>query len=312
MLLGCGPRSPAAPEEPAPAPAPAPAVASDAPPTPGDWPAAAAPEPPAVPSATDEIAGLDPDGQWAWAVARFPALAEHAALDRTELVAQLSEWFPDGRVWVRTASEACFPVKGTWTEDAFVGSARETVKVSGRTKTRTAYTVEIAPSGVVEMGPGGETFTRNKKGEWALTGGFGTGCFDVLVRASVSEVTPDAVYFAAYDYTLTIECAGTSTTTDVCEGGGTRTCESCSSFWAQPHASGRGFGRGTIGIRASKSTPIDCSVPCPADTVTPLLEPLNAIVKGRRFTGTTTLEGAVYKSRRTCERDPRWNVVAGG
>jgi hypothetical protein len=304
VLVACAPRPVAEPAPPEPRheaalPAPAPAA----------LPSPVQPEPP--PSPVDEIAGLDPDAQWAWAVERMPALAEHVAIDRAELLAQLPEWFPEGRVFVRVGESAkCFPIEGAWTGDAFVGRARERVTTKGRTKERVWYTVEVSPSGIIETGPSGETSTKNAQGKWEVTGGFGTGCMDVLVQRSVSEITPDAVRFAAYDYTLTIECAGTSKTTDVCEGGGTRDCERCSSLWAQPHASGMGFGRGSIAMHATKSTPIDCSTPCPPDSLTPLLEPLNAIVKDRSFTGTTTMEGAVYKSRRACERDPRWTPAA--
>jgi hypothetical protein len=306
VLVACAPKAVAEPVRPEPEPAPVAAVSipEAAPP-----PVAVPPEPAPSPL-MDEIAGLDAEARWAWAVERFPALADHAAIDHGELVAQLPEWFPDGRVFVRTSDSKCFPVVGEWTDGSFVGRARETVTVKGRTKERVWYTIEISPSGIVETGPGAETYTRNAKGKWEVTGGWGVGCMDVLAHRWLSEVTPDAIYFAGYEYTLTIECAGERVTTDVCIGGGERVCKQCAGLWAQPHASNMGFGRGRMGIGVKASTPIDCSAPCPADTLAPLVEPLGAIVKGRRFSGLASMDGAVYKSRRACQRDPRWTAPA--
>jgi hypothetical protein len=306
VLVACAPKPVAEPVRPEPAPAPAPAVSiPEAAPAP-----AAAPAEPAPPPLMAEIAGLDAEARWAWAVERFPALADHAAIDHDELVAQLPEWFPNGRVFVRTTDSKCFPVVGEWTDGSFVGRARETVTVKGRTKERVWYTIEISPTGIIETGPGAETYTRNAKGKWEVTGGWGIGCMDVLAHRWLSEVTPEAIYFAGYEYTLTIECAGVRKSTDVCEGGGERVCEACSGLLAQRHASNMGFGHGRIGIMSKSATPIDCTVPCPADTLSPLVEPLGAIVKGRRFSGLASMDGAVYKSRRACQRDPRWTPPA--
>lgn len=135
VLVACAPRPVAEPARPeasveASPPGPAPVARSSA-----------APREP-LPSPLDEISGLDPDAQWAWAVERMPALAEHAAIDRAELLAQLPEWFPEGRVFVRVAgSGKCFAVDGAWTGDAFVGRAHERVKTRGRTRERVWSTV---------------------------------------------------------------------------------------------------------------------------------------------------------------------------
>jgi len=279
------------PSEPAPEPEPAPA--------------------PAAPSGMDEIADLDADARWAWAVERMPELAEHAAGDRIELEARFAEWFPDeGRVFVRTADGKCTPVVGGWDGDVFVGKARERTRIEGKTKESSWVNVEIAPSGVVENGPHGITYTRNAKGKWEESGGWGIGCMDIIVDRSISAVHDDAIVYAGYAYTLTIECNGTRTDEQRCTDGTTRTCTTCATLVALQHADRMGFGHGRTRMTVRAHDPIDGTEPCPSDTVGPLVEPLSAIVKGRRFYGTTDLQGAVYRTRRACERDVRWKAVA--
>lgn len=307
LALACsGARGRVAEPQPAASPPPlAPAAASG--PTPGAASASPLAEP--APSRMHEIEGLDHDAQWAWAVQHLPELAKHRALDCTELVAAFTAWLPEERVWVRIGEEPCFSVTGAPDGGSFVGASRETETVKGRTKTRSWMTVEISSTGIVEHGPSSETLERNAKGKWEAIGSSGTGCMDVLVEASVSEVTRDAVYFGGYDYTLTIECAGRNIQTDACEGGGTRVCESCWNLWPRPHAAARGFNRSSVVVQAKHDTPIDCTAQCPADEVTPLIEPLDAIMKGRTFTATDTPRGAVYKARKRCERDRRWKAA---
>lgn len=240
---------------------------------------------------------------WEWALTVAPELAEHS--DRSPSPAayeRFTRWFAKGRRTIHLRlGDQCFEVKGS-VDQGF--SYRETVTTNGNTRTRTGYNLQITEGGITESGPGGTTYERDEKGRWQEVGGFGTGCFDVLVHDSLSKVERGVAYFDAYGYTLTAECRGTMAEAQRCEDGSTRTCERCSGIVLRRHAPNRGWGSaGQISVGAIDSPPVDCTQPCPADEHTPKLEPLGQVLKGRRFFGRgSDDEGVLFLRGKDCRR----------
>ena len=247
---------------------------------------------------------------WEWALSVLPALAGHTEQSTSSAAFErFTAWFGDGepRTFYFRDGDACWTGRG----NPDVGfKYRETVTRDGSTRTRQAYDLQITTGGITESGPGGTTEVRKANG-WEEIGGFGTGCFNVLVHESMSRVEHGVAYFDAYDYTLTAECRGAIEDVQHCEGGGTRTCSRCSGVWLQPHASNRGWGSAASigrGVRAGPPPLHDCTEPCPADEWTPKLDRLNEVLKGRRFYGASDSdEGVLFESKKTCERAAkRW------
>lgn len=267
---------------------------------------APAPEPPpATPEPDPESPPEVEPPTWAWAISVLPALAEHAEQSpSSDAIERFNAWFSPGEslAFYFRDGDACWTVRGN-PDLGF--SYRETVTRDGNTRTRQAYDLQITAGGISESGPGGTTEVRKGNG-WEQIGGFGTGCFQILVHDSMSRVENGVAYFDAYDYTLTAECRGTIEDVQHCEGGGTRTCSRCSGVRLQPHAPNRGWGSAAAFGRSARVDPPplhDCTQPCPVDEWTPRLEGLNEVLKGRRFYGASASdEGVLYMSKKACQR----------
>jgi hypothetical protein len=251
----------------------------------------------------------EPPPTWEWALSVLPELAEHSEVDPSEAaLARFVGWFDAGgspRVHV-LLDGTCHAVDGSMSGDGFHGDWRRQVTIEGDERRVSGYDLEIGRGGITESGPGGTIYQRDEKGRWQEAGGFGTGCFEVLVDRSMSAADERSVTFAGYLYRLEPVCAGTSTVTQTCMGGGERRCERCSGVWLRPVADRMGWGRGAIGIGHVAPTPADCTQPCPADEWTPRLPRLAAALRGRHFHGTLEGEGpVVFRSAKGCARELR-------
>ncbi|MCA9650133.1 MAG: hypothetical protein KC501_09505 [Myxococcales bacterium] len=243
-----------------------------------------------------------PSPTWEWAVSVVPALGEHSQLSPSpEAYARFSRWFAQGpRTFYIRVHDRCHRVRGS-VDEGF--SFRETVTTAGNTRTRTAYGLMIAPSGITETGPGGTTYQRDEQGRWQEVGGFGMGCAQTIVHESISREEDGVAYFDAYHYTLTAECSHRIHEEQRCQDGSTRTCTRCAGVHLQPHASNRGWGRAAYGVGQPVPPPLhDCTQPCPVDEWTPRLEPLAQVLEGRVFHGEgTTGEGVLFRRSKDCQ-----------
>lgn len=251
----------------------------------------------------------EPAPTWEWALSVLPELAEHHQADPSEAaLARFVGWFHEGgspRVHV-LLEEACHTIDGSMSGDGFHGSWRTEVTTEGDERRVSSMSFDITRSGITESGPGGLVYTRDAKGRWQESGGFGTGCFATLVDHPMSAADDRSVTFAGYGYRLEPQCESRETITQVCLGGGERRCERCTGVWLQPKAEGMGWGRGAIGLGHGDPAPVDCTQPCPVDEWTPRLPRLAAALAGRTFHGVLEHEGpVVFRSAKGCARELR-------
>ncbi|PCC73708.1 hypothetical protein SAMN02745121_06827 [Nannocystis exedens] len=307
-----GSRAPGAAQGPSePASAQAPSGARE----PAEVPSEAAREPgqeaaPRVDAAAEllaEVQAMDPAARWAWAVSAMPALAEHrevgGASERWAEFRRLAAGRT--RLWVRARGDRCFAVRGGWEDDGFFGRAREVAELAGAVKTVRFESVEITDRGISTSGPHGDEFSRDARGRWQKSGGFGVGSFATIADGPVFEVRRTAAYYGEGAYTLTIECSVTSAQEERCTDGTIRRCTRCTGLSALPHAPGRGWAGPRMTLRGTSDRQVDCSAPCPPDLLTPQLPALNWAVKGRAFVLAGEPDAAVYLDAGACRSDRR-------
>jgi hypothetical protein len=253
-----------------------------------------------------EVGAMDTPSRWAWAVAAMPSLARHREEDPGPAAWAEFRRRAAGRrtLWVRTRGARCFSARGEWEEDWFIGHTRVTTKIDGDTKTAEYELVEIHASSIMINGPHGESFTRDARGRWQPSGGYGFGCMAVLAERPVHEVRGGAAYYGGLDYTVTVKCVARVAYAERCADGSTRRCERCGGLVDQIHAEGLQRSGSSVGWSADV-TPRDCSQPCPPDVHGARVEALALAVAGRRFHGAEAPEAAVYTSRQACEGDRR-------
>jgi hypothetical protein len=251
----------------------------------------------------------EPPPTWEWALALVPTLAEHTPVDPgPAALARFVGWFDDGttpRVYL-LHEDRCHAVEGSMSGEGFHGRWRVQETIEGDERQVSGMSLEISLHGITESGPGGVIYTRDEHGKWQETGGFGTGCFDVLVDRSMSAADDRSVTFAGYHYGLVARCSHFEGVQETCEGGGTRTCERCGGVSLEPKAPGMGWGRGSASGMRVGTTPVDCTEPCPPDEWTPRLPRISAALTGRTFVGVLGGQGpSVFRSAKGCARELR-------
>jgi hypothetical protein len=269
-------------------------------------------EPPAEPSSEEarilaEVETMDRAERWAWAVSAMPDLAGHSEIDPAPEHWAEFRRRASGRplLWVRSRGTRCFVARGVWEDEEFHGRAHVATTITGDTKLVRYESIRIDAYGITLTGPHGEDFTRDRRGRWQETGGYGVGSMRTVAERSISAVRSGAAYYGGYVYTLTIECRGRISYEERCTDGTTRRCERCGGLWAHPHADGMGWGTGGVSGWGTGARLRDCSEPCPPDPDTPRIPALNLAVKGRRFFDASDPVASVYTSRKACEGDPR-------
>lgn len=270
---------------------------------------------PVEPAPAAEPASSEPPPTWEWALSVVPALAEHSEVDPGgDALARFVGWFDEGgtpRVHF-LYDGACHAIEGTMSGEGFHGSWREEITTEGDERRVSRTSFDITRSGITESGPGGIIYRRNAKGRWEEAGGFGIGCFAVLVDRWMSAADDGSVTFGGYEYRLEPVCDRTESVTQTCIGGGERRCERCAGVWLRPVADRMGFGKGAIGVGHGSPTPVDCTQPCPVDEWTPRLPRLAAALAGRRFYGVIGSEGpVVFRTAKGCARELRRRKAAG-
>lgn len=315
LLLGCatllacaGGRGevspPAATPEPSPVAAPTPAPAPA--PTP-------APAEPADASARllAEVRAMAPADRWSWAVTAMPELAGHREIGASD--PPFAEFRAAQRerttLWVRPRGERCFAVRGAWDEHGFAGRGRETTTIDGAHKTVRFESIDIGEYGISASGPHGDEYTRDARGRWRLSGGFGIGSGQQIAARTVSAVERGAAYYGGHVYTVTIACGAVSHRDDRCSDGTKRRCSRCSELTARRHSADVAWASsGTIGVTAPGAA-VDCSQPCPPDDLGEKVAALNLAVEGRRFLGADEPVAAVYADARACRSDRRMRAA---
>lgn len=254
----------------------------------------------------DEIASLDEDARWEWAVHRMPQLARHQPTQWPNRKQAFSSWLAerDVRRLYLAEADGCLPIDGHVDGEVFRGKARQRTTYRGKTKHTSWITIEVSAGGVIESGPSSATFQRTSDGGWENVGVSAFGLAEILVRSHLSSVEGDTVFYGDFEYTLSIECAATNTVQQTCTEGGSRVCERCARLFARRKARspGRAFGHAYTGRATVSSDRVDCSIPCPADQLLPLIEPLQAIVVGRVFSATDSRRTGVSRTKQACER----------
>lgn len=263
----------------------------------------------ATPSLMEEIAAMDDDARWAWAVERMPQLGRHRPTRWPAQKQAFVAWLErdDVRRLYLAEQDGCLPIHGQVDGEVFRGSARQRTTYRGKTKHTSWMTIEVSASGIIESGPSSSSFRRTASGDWEDIGGSAMGGAEVLVRNHVSGVEDDGVYYGDYEYTLSIECAATDTVEQTCIDGGSRRCEQCARLFARRkvRGPGRAFGHAYTGSATVSPDLVDCATPCPPDPLTPLVEPLQAIVAGRVFSETDAHRTGVFRTEQACERERR-------
>jgi hypothetical protein len=261
----------------------------------------------AAPSLMEEIAALDDDARWAWAVERMPQLGRHQPTRWPAQKQAFLAWLARddiGRLYLAEA-DGCLRVDGQVDGEVFRGRARQRTTYRGKTKYTSWMTIQVSASGIIESGPSSTTFRRTANRDWESIGGSAMGWAEVLVRNHVSQFDDEGVYYGDYEYTLKIECAAMDTVEQTCIDGGSRRCEQCARLFARRkvRGPGRAFGHAYTGSTTVSSHPVDCATPCPPDPLTPLVEPLQTIVAGRVFSETDSHRVGVFRTQRACQRD---------
>lgn len=297
VAAACRPETPAAPPSSSP-----PVVAAEAP--------ARAPEPaPATAPAAEPAPAPEPPPTWEWAIAQLPALAGHSEVDLgVAAQARFLAWFagdPKPRVYALLEGK-CHAIDGAVDDDGFHGGWRRQVSVVGDERTVSMMSFDVSRHGISESGPGGEIFARDRRGRWQPVGGFGTGSGASLVDRPMSAADDRSVTFAGTRYSLEPACKTHEKVTQTCTDGRRRECQRCAGVTLQMHTFEARHYAGTVQVRWTEPTPVDCTQACPADEWTPRLPGLAAALKGRYFFAADAGAGpTIFRAAKDCARELR-------
>ncbi|MBW2701612.1 MAG: hypothetical protein JRF33_12420 [Deltaproteobacteria bacterium] len=143
-----------------------------------------------------------------------------------------------------------------------------------------------------------------EEGKWEEVGGGGMGCFEPR-PGLLSRVTKDAVWYAGDEVSLKIRCRWVTVETSPCIGGGKRVCRHCRSLRVEVLQARhlRQF-PGEVTMRQSGSKPLDCSAPCPKNSLIETRDRLNQYLEGKEFfSPEASGEGPVlFRSLKACRR----------
>ncbi len=230
---------------------------------------------------------------------------------------ELLAWVPEGKK-VQIYDEKCRPVRVERHEDKLMGLVDVRTTLSRGVKRVHAMTARFGQE-VYYTGPGFSEYEKNKKGEWEEVGAGGSGCLETRSGA-LNRVTEDSAFYSGAQVSLNVVCDSFKEWKEICKGGGERTCRTCRSLdvRAHSHTSGFGFGymRASSSVSADASAQkdpaagdgVDCSKPCPADSLSETMEKMNRFLKGKRFVTLDSHENgfpALFRSRKVCRRHRR-------
>jgi hypothetical protein len=237
---------------------------------------------------------------WSWLTQEFPEVAEVRPLDGSSLQDALLAWAPFGRQ-ITVYDPACRPLVLTREDDLLSGTIHDHAEVRGNTKWRTYDTIQFDERILICSSI--ETYERTKHGGWVKhseTGSCGDG-----VGQALSEVTRDAVWYSGVGVELSVACVESVVDDQACAGGARRQCERCDAWGIllESREQGVGFSRQTKVVR-TRSTEVDCRVPCPTAAPPQRVTRAGAIVAGREFLAILSVEAQPYlfRTRAACRR----------
>ncbi|MBI5500559.1 MAG: hypothetical protein HY907_09970 [Deltaproteobacteria bacterium] len=225
----------------------------------------------------DPTAGMSADEQWAWAVSHLADLATYRTAPETLRLDAIPP-AADGTVTLWTAElgssatpPACRPlVFGREGNVLFTylredGAGGDAGLEAGSTR------VEIRDGELIH-GASYEVTERDENGEVVVVGAVGS---EPQILGALSEQTADVLRFDLSVDWLAVTCLPFHSRR-LCTDGTEQVCESCVLRAISVPSSGTAGGGGMVG----GTEPVDCG-PCPRDEASPLVEPLDRIVRGR-------------------------------
>jgi hypothetical protein len=220
------------------------------------------------------------DEAWTWLGTELPDDTAELRLVDDGLLEKLLAWAPpDGGVTVY--DRRCRPLRLFRNETSLDGSIHVKTKVRGKRKTVSGESISFSWYIEVVCGFDNE-YERGANGAWEEVGASATGCADTI-GFSLSEVTATAAWYGGAMVDLQVRCGHTREIAQRCLDGSERTCASCGrlALRIRSHQSHYGVGSASSSMRtAAPGERTDCSIPCPADVLTPRVPAVNAALEG--------------------------------
>lgn len=259
-------------------------------------------------------ATADPATTWKAACAELKEFNEYRPLftEPTPLD-ELLAWVAEGK-HIQLFDEKCRPIRVERNEDELTGKIDVKTTVSRGVKRVRWRTAHFAMD-VNYTGPNDAEYEKNVQGNWEEVGGGGMGSLETRSGA-LNRVTKDAAFYGGAMVSLTVECRTYQEISGTCANGDKRTCRTCVSLRVRAHSrsSGIGFGYAGASVAASAGSsgeqkpsadaPLDCSKPCPPDTLSDSMHRLNAFLKGKELVTLSSLVDdmpILFRSRRACQ-----------
>ena len=241
----------------------------------------------------------DPAEEWKKACAQFEALKGYRPLFlKPKPISELLAWVPEGEV-VQVFDEHCRPIELARHEGHLAGDTDIKTTFHKGTKRVQARTAHFGYS-VSYTGPGWTDYEKDAKGRWQEVGGGGMGCF--APRPGVlNRVTRDAAWYSGSAVMLKVGCNWVEEYTSSCIGGGERVCRTCRSLQLDVLQGRIHHARGPV-VRHGSSKPMDCSAPCPNNTLVGTRDRLNQYLAGKKFISRETFGDSpvLFRSRKAC------------
>ena len=246
---------------------------------------------------------VDPEEAWREACAELEALSAYRPFSlRPRVIDELLSWVEEGKS-IRVYDEDCRPIDVMRHEGELAGDVDIKTSFHEGIKRESARTAHFGYS-ISYTGPGWTDYEKNEKGKWEEVGGGGMGCFDPRPWL-LSRVTKDAAWYGGAKVSLKIHCRWVTEETSPCIGGGKRICRHCRSLRIDVLQANhiRKFS-GEVMMRQSGSKPLDCSAPCPKNSLIETRDRLNRYLEGKKFFSpeATDEEAVLFRSLKACRR----------
>jgi hypothetical protein len=233
--------------------------------------------------ATAPGAKLSAVDAWQWLRKTLPKETAKLRLDESSATLEKLLALAPGQAAATFFDRSCQPLKLTRHERTLAGDVNESTSIEGRRKT--VHRDGIAFGFDITVVCGSDTiYEHEASGAWVEKGGSATGCAHSFGHY-LSDVRDGQIWYGAEQATLTVGCAARYAQDQRCTDGTTRTCARCTEAsidvkrmrsFTRTHAT-------SAGVRERPNAAVDCSVPCPADELGPMIEAANAALADAAF-----------------------------
>lgn len=271
------------------------------------------PPPPPPPPPTPLEPLMTFDEAWAWLGEELPEETAELRVVDDALLEELLAWAPpDGAI--TAYDRRCRPLRLFRNEASLDGDIHVKTRVRGKRKTVSGESISFSWYIEVVCGFDNE-YERGANGEWEEVGASATGCADT-VGFGLSSVTGTAAWYGGALVDASVECGQTREMAQRCLDGSGRTCSSCGKLALRLRSRQPRYGVGSARSAVRVSAPeerVDCSVPCPADELTPRIPALNAALKGASF-AQIGLDGhpVLFRTRAACRAYRKRHRIPAG